>query len=216
VTRRRTGEPSRRLGRLVAALVALGLAGLACQPSAGASFDPRGPCVADGRAPGAFPHIEAVLPRNIEGRMPTTVDSGRTCSARGLSTYATHGITEVQYAGATWEEGASDGTVIAAFTTPAGQPELQQGWVEEFYETGARASTKTENIEISRSVRPDGQQVYRLDTLNDLSLQTVMVWSVGGPIRVVIVATQVQPGADRAAHEARVEAALAASRRPPA
>ena len=47
-----------------------------------------------------------------------------------------------------------------------------------------------------------------------MSLQTLLVWSVGASVRVVIVATQVEPGASRAAHDARVLAALQASRRP--
>jgi hypothetical protein len=205
---------TRRVAAVLAAL-AIALMGAACQEVV-ASFDPRGPCVADGRAPGAYPELEAMLPRDIDGRAPTTVDSGRSCTPRALGSYATHGVADLQYAGATWNEGQRDGTVIAVFVTAMGQPQIEQGWVEEFYETGARTSTKTENIEISRQATPEGGTVYRLDTLNDLSLQSVMVWSVGGPVRVVIVATDVAPGADRAAHEERLALALEASRRRPA
>ena len=97
-------------------------------------------------------------------------------------------------------------------TRPGGLP---VAWVEEFYLAGARASTKTENIQVARPTL-DGIEVDRIETLNDLSLQTLLVWSAGGPVRVVIVATQVEPGASRAAHDSRVLLALQASRRPPA
>jgi hypothetical protein len=181
-----------------------------------ASFSATGPCLADGRAPGAYPAYEDLLPREIEGRAPTSVDSGRNCTTRALGTYAAHGVGEVRFAGATWDEGGGDATVIAVLATAQGQPELRPAWVEEFYETGARSSTKTENIEVSRPVMGDAGQVYRLETLNDLSLQTVLVWSLGGPVRVVIVATQVEPGAARDAHDSRVALALEAASRAPA
>ena len=206
---RRAGGARANLGRLVLVAVAL----LAACGSSTASFDPSGPCSADGRAAGAYPDLEGLLPADLAGTPPTTVDSGRSCTAGALSTYASHGINELRYAGATWDEGGGDATVIAVVSTPSGQPQLQQAWVEEFYLAGARASTKTENIEVSRPTLDD-IEVYRIQTLNDLSLQTLLVWSVGASVRVVIVATQVEPGASRAAHDARVLAALQASRRP--
>jgi hypothetical protein len=192
----------------------LGLLGVSACGANGGSFDPAGPCTTDGRAAGAYPYLEEILPRDIGGVAPTTVDSGRSCSQAALGTYASHGLSELRFAGATWDEGGGDATVVALMTTPNGQPQLPQAWVEEFYQAGAAASSKTENIEVTRPTI-DGTPVFRLQTLNDLSLQTVLIWSVGGPVRVVIVATQVEPGASRDAHERRVEAALAASRRPP-
>ncbi|MEO7229667.1 MAG: hypothetical protein ABIZ30_03630, partial [Candidatus Limnocylindrales bacterium] len=50
---------------------------------------------------------------------------------------------------------------------------------------------------------------YRLDTLNKLSLQTVIVWGDGSDVRVVLVATSVDPSASRAAHEDLVARAVA-------
>ena len=189
--------------------LAVALCALACQPVA--SFQPEGTCVADGRAPGTYPDLEARLPHRLGAAAPTTVDSGRSCTAAALSTYAHHGLGDVRYAGATWTEGAQDGTVIAVFVAGPGQPQLDQTWVQEFYETGARASTKTENIEITMPQLPEGGRYWRLETLNDLSLQTVAVWG-GDPgiVHVLIVATQVQPGASRAAHDERVDRAIRA------
>ena len=190
-------------------LAALALVAVACQP-ASASFPPEGACVADGRAAGTYPNLESMLPRTLGQADPATVDSGRSCSAAALSTYAAHGISDIRYAGATWTEGTQDGTVIAVFVSGPGQPPLDQAWVQEFYETGARASTKTENIQIDMPQLPgDGGRYWRLETLNDLSLQTVAVWG-GDPgiVHVVIVATQVQPGASRAGHDERVDRAI--------
>jgi hypothetical protein len=188
---------------------------IACGQS-GASFDPSGRCVADVRLPGAFPELERIVPAKLGDAAASKVDSGRNCTSASLGTYGAHGISELRYAGATWDEGGGDATVIAIMATPASQPILQQDWVEEFYRAGALASTKTENVSATRPTM-DGTTVYRLETLNDLSLQTLLVWSTNGMggIHVVIVATQVEPNASRDAHNARVEQALAASKAVP-
>lgn len=106
--------------------------------------------------------------------------------------------------------------MIAVLATRTEQPLPQEAWVEEFYEAGARASSKAENIETSRPTIGAAGEVWRLDTLNDLSLQTVVVWDDRGLIHVVIVATDVAPGASRAAHEQRVEQAVTTSAASPA
>ena len=194
-------------------LLLVGVALLAGCGANSASFDPSPLGCADGRAAAAYSDLEALLPADLAGKPPTTVDSGRSCTAGALSTYASHGITELRYAGATWNEGGGDATAIAVVSTPTTQPQLQQAWVEEFYLAGARASTKTENIEVTRPTI-DGTQVFSLETLNDLSLQTLLIWSATGPVHVVIVATQVEPSASRDAHDRRVKAALEASKGP--
>lgn len=206
--------------RLAALAAALTLCLGACQAGQ-ASFDPNGPCTTDGRAPGGYPDLEARLPPSLGGIepagasasagadvAPTTVDSGRNCTEDALSTLSTHGVTELRFAGATWDQGGGDGTVSAFFTTPTGQPALEAAWMEEFYETGARASGKTENIEISRPTIGPAGEVYRLDTLNELSLQSLVVWPAEGGVRVVIVATRVAPDASRAEHDAALELAV--------
>lgn len=169
--------------------------------------------MSDGRAPGAYPQLEEDLPRRsrqVDDTLvdipPTTLDSGRSCTQEALGTLATHGVTELRYAGATWDEGRGDAIVRALFTSPT--VPLEAAWVEEFYEAGARASTKTENIEISRPSLGFEESVFRLDTLNDLSLQTVVVWPEGYGVLVVIVSTTVTPAASRAEHDRRVEAAV--------
>ena len=191
--------------------LALGLFVVAACGRVGASVGPLGPCGDDARGSGAYPELERLLPTSLDGRPPDRVDSGRSCSATALSTYASHGIHEVRYGGATWTDGPQDGTVIAVFVAAPDQPTLDQTWVQEFYETGARASTKTENIEITMPQLGEGGRYWRLETLNDLSLQTVAGWGGDpGVVHVVIVATQVQPGASRAGHDDRVDRAIRA------
>jgi len=177
---------------------------------------PSGACTADVKAAGTFPDLEHLLPRALSGTAPTTVDSGATCTAATLGTYAAHGVSEVRFAGATWDAGKGDGTVIAIMSTPTGALPLQTAWVEEFYTAGAQGAAHTENITTTRPSMPGAGIVFRLETLNNLSLQTVVVWPDGADVWVVIVATTVDPDASRAAHDQRVEAAVSAAAAMPA
>lgn len=209
-----------------AAVLALGilsvvLVAAACGGPAAASFSPEGPCTANGRAPGGYPDLEAKLPPALGGLAPaggtggatadvppTTVDSGRNCTEETLVTLWGHGVRELRFAGGIWDVGDGEGIVSAVFLAPPGQPELQLAWVEEFYEASGRASSKAENIQVSRPTIDPAGEVFRIDALNDLSLQTVAVWPDGEVVRVVLVATNVEPGADRAEHERVVELAV--------
>jgi hypothetical protein len=195
-------------GHVAVALAALAMLATACSPAAG-SFSPSGPCDVDGRAPGSYPALEALLPKLLEGMAPTTVDSGRSCSATALGTLVAHDVMELRFAGATWDRGHGSGTSLAVLGLPAGR--LPVAWVEEFYEVGARLAKKTDNVAATRPTFEVVGPVFRLDTLNDLSLQTVVVWADGPDARVVIVASPVNPDASRAAHDVSVAAAVAAA-----
>jgi hypothetical protein len=177
--------------------------------SAGPSFSTTGPCVADGRAAGAYPALEATVPRTINGRPATTVDSGRNCSNDALGTFTGHDVHELDFAGATWDEGNGSGVSIAVLALP--DRPLPAAWAEEFYTFGAANGKHTGNLETSHPTYPGVGTVFRLDTLNDLSFQTVVVWRDGDLVRVVIVATQVGPTASRAVHDARVAEAVGAA-----
>jgi hypothetical protein len=194
-----------------AVAVALLVAAVAACGQSASSFSPTGPCTVDGRAAASYLELEALVPRDIAGEPADTIDSGRNCSDRALGTLRTRGITEVRFAGATWDQGDGDGTVVAVFETPAGQPPLEASWIEEFYQAGAVTSSKTDNTRVTRPSIGAAGTVYRLDTLNDLSQQTVVVLPGTPQVRVVIVATRVDPNASRADHDARVEAAVAAA-----
>jgi hypothetical protein len=194
---------------LLAVVVALCAA---CQASGSASFQPEGECVADGRAAGLYPDLEARLPATLSDLRPSKVDSGRSCSGERLSTLKGHGVTDLRYAGATWDLGKGQSVVAAVFTTPPTEPRLDASWMDEFYESGAQASTKTENIQVTHPTYGGAGAVYRLDTLNELSFQSVVVWPGPDLVHVVIVATQLQPGGlTRADHDAEVGLAVLAA-----
>jgi len=175
----------------------------------GATFDPAGPCVVDGQAAGAYPDLEARLPTSLDGRSPTSVDSGRHCSEAGLGSLVTHDLAAVRFAGATWDLG--DGSGASSVVFAASGTDLQAAWIAEFYEAGARAAKKTSNVETSRPSFDGGGETWRLDALNDLSFQTVVTWQDGEIVRVVLIATKVAPDASREAHDDLVAAVVRAS-----
>jgi hypothetical protein len=120
-----------------------------------------------------------------------------------------HGVHELRFAGGTWNQGRADATVIAVLAPAPNDAEPEQSWIEEFYTAGAVAGTKTDNVTTTRPTIDPVGQVFRIDALNDLSLQTVVTWNQSGLIHVVIVVSEVGPQASRADHDQRVLDALA-------
>jgi hypothetical protein len=174
--------------------------------SAGASFDPASACTGDGRFPGAYPELEAVIPTSLGGGPADRLVSGRSCTDAGLTTLKSHGVGELRFAGGLWEQGTNSGTTLVTFDSPT---PLDAKWLAEFYEAGARAGKNTDAIEAA-PLPIAGSMGYRLDTLNDDSYQTVIVWPQAGHVVGALVASAVREIETRAAHEARVTAALAA------
>ena len=160
----------------------------------------------DVRAPHTLPALEALLPRGMIERSPDRIDSGWNCSATALGSYVTHGIQKLDFAGATWEQPNGSGIVTAILGLDSGP--LDPAWVEEFYTAGAVAGKHTGNVKTDRPTYSGAGQVFRLETLNDLSLQTVVIWPATPYVHVVIVATQVSPDAVRADHDERVRIAV--------
>jgi hypothetical protein len=195
------------LGRsLVRVLVAVAVvAGSAGCSRSGASFDPASRCTTDGRFAGAYPTLEALLPSTLDGKRPDRVDSGRNCTAAALGTLVEHGVTELRFAGGVWERGSRSGTTLVVFEATA----LDAAWLAEFYEAGARAARKTEAIHTT-DVEVSGALGRRLDTLNDDSYQTVVVWNGRGLIVAALIASDVREAGTRVTHEAAVAKALAA------
>ena len=200
--------------RRLAVAQALAIAFTAIVAGCGASASPAPGTCADTRAPGTKPALEALLPSRLADQPPTTVDSGANCSTEALTTLKAHGLTELDFAGATWDAGNGAATSIAVLALPAAAP-LPVAWVEEFYEVGARSGKKTDNIAVGRPTFEGAGNVYRLDALNDLSFQSVVVWPDGPIVRVVIVASPVNPSASRTEHDSRVEAAVQAAAQAP-
>jgi hypothetical protein len=194
--------------RAVLATLALAVGVLACGATPTPS-GPLGPCGSDAKSIGGYPELEQLVPRSLEGRAPDEVNSGRSCSDTALGTLTSHDVHELHFAGATWNQGSSDATVVAVLATPADQPTLQVTWVEEFYTAGAVAGKKTDNVTTTHPTIDPVGQVFKLEALNDLSLQTVVIWADRGLIHVVIVVSNVDPSASRAEHDRRVAAAVA-------
>lgn len=163
-----------------------------------ASFDPALACTTDGRMPGAYPDLEALLPTTYDGKPPASVDSGRSCTASALGTLAPHGITGVRFAGATWSLGASAALTVAVFDGAG----LDAAEMLEFYETPARSASHTDTYTNS-DVTVGGLPGKRLDVLNtDGTGQTIVAWPSSTPGRVhVLLASDLG--------DAKVAAALA-------
>jgi len=200
-----------RVCRIVAAAAAalvLAASAAGCGAPA-ATFDPAGSCGIDGRLPGAYPDLEARLPDTLDGKAADKVDSGRNCSEGALGSLVSHGLAEIRFAGATWDLGGGRGVSSVVFATAAG--DLPAAWIAEFYEIGARTAKRTDNIETSRPSFDGAGETWRLDTLNDLSLQSVVTWQDEGLVRAVLVATPAAPGASRDVHDELVTAAVLAA-----
>ena len=188
------------------ALAALVLVAAGCSTN---SFHAEGPCNVDGAIAGAYPQLEALLPTEFEGRGSNIRNSGRNCTDDALGSLTTHGVHELRFAGATWDFGSGRAATFAVMALPG--EALPVAWIEELYEYGARTGKKTDNIEVTRPTIEGIGPVFKLEVLNDLSLQTIVVWPDGDRVRDLLVATQVTPSASRADHDAFVTRALAAA-----
>ena len=201
----RTRTPhSLRSVAAIAVLLALIAAGCAA-----ASFDPTGPCKADGAIPGAYPELEAAVPKSFRGGPPQQLDSGRTCTAEGLSTLAGHGVTELRFAGGTWETGTDSGLSLAVFSVASG-PALDPAWLTEFYEAGARSGKNVTSVNTSTYVVPGGPPGSRIDVLNGESYQTLVIWARDGRVAVALVGSFIREIQTREAHDRVVNEAVAA------
>jgi hypothetical protein len=200
-TRRRGGAASG------AALAVVGILALALAGCTAGSFDPTGPCTIDGSSAGAYPEMEAQVPRAFRGTAPAQVDSGRTCTTRGLGALTSHGITELRFAGSTWSTGTDSGLTLALFRSEGPAP-LTVDWLTEFYEVGAKSGKNVESVTPS-DMHVDGSVMgRRIDVLNGESFQTVVVWERGGRIEAAIVANFVREIQTREAHDAIVRDAV--------
>ncbi|HEX5823235.1 MAG TPA: hypothetical protein VFY18_02140 [Candidatus Limnocylindrales bacterium] len=194
---RHTPNARRPPARVVVAISAILMLILgACGPA----FDPTGPCTTDGAAPGAYPALEAAVPATFRGSPPKQLDSGRTCTAAGLSTLAGHGVAELRFAGATWETGTDSGVSLAVFLNASG-PALERNWLVEFYETGARAGRNVQSVDTSDYSLGGDMAARRIDVLNGESFQTVVVWSREDRIVVALVADFIREIQTREAHD---------------
>jgi hypothetical protein len=165
------GVPLRLAGPVVAALLATIIAGCGTAIPV-VSFDPASACTTDGRQPGAYPDLEALLPTTYAGRAPDNVDSGRSCTPGALGALAEAGIDAVRFAGATWGLGGSSGLTVAAFEGSG----LDAPAMLDFYTQSARADRHTEKLATS-DVTVGSEVGHRLDVLaTNGAGHTVVTW----------------------------------------
>ncbi len=176
-----------RIGLFV---LAVALAAAACSSGPPPSFDPTGDCTTDGRAPGAYPDLEALVPTKFMNVAPGTLDSGRNCTVTNLGSLARLGITEVRFAGGTWSFGAERAAVLAVFRTHG----LTADYLAAFYNESARVSARTEILGASQPTIA-GRPGSRLDTKTGERLQTVVVWPSAKADVVNVVITNDLPDA---------------------
>ncbi len=190
---------SRALLALMLSATIIGLAGCTT------AFDPTGPCTANGRAAGAYPDMEQLLPTSFRGFAPDQLDSGRNCTQEALGTLWDKGVRELRFAGGLWKTGAESGVTLALLRAP----DLKSAEVGTFYEMGARTGSKTEDITTSAPVI-DGSMAHRIDLTNGDYLQSVVVLPDDrtGDIRVVLVSSAARDIPSKTAHEAIVDAAI--------
>lgn len=169
-----------------------------CLPAIAASFDPTGPCITDGSAPGGYPDLESRVPQAYRDVPPDTLDSGRNCSGPSLGSLAELGFEELRFAGGTWGFGAERAVVLAVFTAPG----LDAEAIADFYAESARTATRTEILDES-APSIAGRPGRRLDTKTVERLQSVVVWPASEPDLVNVVITNDLP-------EARIEEAIEA------
>lgn len=175
----------RRRTPLVASLALVALVAVGCAGSSipVVSFDPSTPCTTDGRQPGAYPDLEALLPTDYQGQAPGHVDSGRNCTANALGTLADHGISGVRFAGATWDLEGTAALTVAVFTADG----LTPAEMIEFYESGAASNGKVDKLATSDATVA-GRPGARLDVLlSDGTAQTIVAWPAAEPGRVFVL-----------------------------
>lgn len=179
----RTRRPARAPLAVVTLLLAVAVTACGGAKIPLVTFDPGAPCTADGRQPGAYPDLEALLPASYQGKPPTNVDSGRSCSAGALGTLAAAGISQVRFAGATWSLGGSTALTVAVFEATG----LDPATMIAFYDAGARADSHTEKLQAADTT-VGGRPAKRLDVLaSNGNGQTIVTWAAAAPGRVHVL-----------------------------
>src|SRR5689334_22173856 len=123
------------------------------------SFDASAPCPAEGRFAGAYPDLEALVPRAYRGDAPERLDSGRNCTSAQLGSLASQGIKEVRFAGGTWGFGGERALVMAVFQGDG----LDADKLASFYASSATGNSRT-TIDSQTTPTVAGRPGHRLDT----------------------------------------------------
>lgn len=135
----------------------------------------------DTRGAGLDAELEALLPREIDGRAPESMESGRLCSSESLGTLIPAGIREVRFAGATWPDGHR-GISLVLYRAP----NLDLDRMADAFANGAGAARRISNV-TARETTFAGSRAIRLDALTQDRALNVMLWSPRPPDLVAAV-----------------------------
>jgi hypothetical protein len=204
----RAGYPDRMLGALArcgVGLVGACLLAAACASSPPPSFDPSTPCGGADRQEmaGAYPDLEARIPRQIDGQAADSRESGRFCSRATLGTLWDAGIHETQFGGGIWALEPAGGTSLPGLQLSSFRaPGLTARLVADEYKAGASGANRV-TIVSATNEQINGRPGFRINLLNGDSHQAILVWpSADGAVVQVVIAADVG--------EAKVQAAVAA------
>ena len=146
--------------------------------------DPAAPCAGadEQRAPGFYPDLEALLPTELAGAAPATLDSGRYCSAKTLGSMLEAGIAELRFAGATWRGDGETGIALVVYRSPG----LTVDAVADSFAVGAGAARGVTQVHASeRDVA--GRRGIAVTAVAGERPQTVIIWPAATPDTVNVV-----------------------------
>jgi hypothetical protein len=171
----------------IVALLALAILALAgCAGSAPTPTPDRSaPCggADEQRMAGLYPAIEALLPPTLEGRAPATIDSGRYCSAKTLGSLLDAGITELQFAGATWsDDGGQTGIAMVVYRANG----LTVDALADSFASGAGAARGVNQVH-AQAIDFDGVAGVRITAMSGDRPQIVIIRSYLEPGVVAVV-----------------------------
>ena len=160
------------------------LAGCVSDPEAPASFNPSAACNgADSQVmAGAYPELEGLLPTSLSGVAPTSVVSGRLCSAKTLGTLYTAGIRETHFGSAVWDHGDGSGIQMTIMEATG----LTVANALESYDNGAASAPKV-HLLTAQDVTVNGIAGQQLNIENDDFQQKVVIWPTGTPGRLHVL-----------------------------
>jgi hypothetical protein len=190
-------RPLPHLSALLAALVLI----VAC---GGAPPSTVAAACADEQGAGLDAELEALLPDELNGVAPTSVESGRFCSAEALGSLIPAGISELRFAGATWPEDTR-GVSLVLYRAP----NLDLDRMADAFADGAGVARRISNVTAIETTFAGGRAI-RVNAVATNRALNVRLWSprppdlVGGVLasgypeeRIVGAATALEASAGR-------------------
>jgi hypothetical protein len=142
--------------------------------------------------------MEALLPSTIDGAAPSTLDSGRYCSAKALGLLADAGFEEVSFAGATWPAEATSGIAVVVYRAPG----LTLDAMADTFARGADDARSVNQVH-TQAIEVVGRPAVRIDAAMRDETQTVYLWPAASPDIINVI---IGSGVEQAQLDAALEA----------